>query len=412
MVGESAPSDLLLHHTTLVAKGDSLSVAEGVRVLDLTGCWVMPGWLDLLTRVGEPGYEHRETLHTAAKAAVAGGFTHIVAAPDTDPAPHTRDVVAYIHARSAQAPVTVHTLGCLTKARQGKELAEMAELAEEGVLGFSDGDRFVHHAGLMRRALEYARMLNLPVFVHPEDPDLAAAGMMHEGVAGTRAGVPGIPALAEEIALARDLELAAYTGTPIHVTHVTTARGVDLIRKAKASGVPVTASVSALHLVATDEDVQRSGYHPATKQRPPLRPKRDVEALRVAVADGTIDAILSAHRPYAVHETDVEFYAAPYGATGLELVWPLLNTMLVETGILSLETLAERLSNGPRMVLGLPLISLEVGAQVALTVVDPSSTGPITSKFFSSMSAHSHFVGASLRGRVRGIVGRAGWVGA
>lgn len=376
-------------------------VADALAV-DLGGAFVSEGWTDLYARTGEPGHEPRETLASAAAAAAAGGFARIVLAPETEPVLDTAAAVRFVQERAASLPVAMPVVGALTKGREGRELAELGDLADAGCVAFSDG-RFVADAGLMRRALEYAAMANRPVFVFPHDPVLAGKGLVHEGEAGTRAGALGIPEIAETAALARDLLLAEYTGTRMHVLHATTRRSLDLVREAKARGVAVTASVSAAHLVLTDEAVEASGYDPATKLRPPLRPEADRAALVEALRDGTLDAVFSDHAPYALHETDLEYAAAPFGASALETTWAALATHLVAPGHLPVERAVELLADGPRRVLGLPQPD-------ALTVFDLDTTWTFDVAAMRSKSRHTPFAGAAMTGRVRGLVADGRWM--
>ncbi|MBE2185537.1 MAG: amidohydrolase family protein [Rhodothermales bacterium] len=374
----------------------------GVPTVDVGGAMVSVGWTDLYARTGEPGHEPRETLASAAAAAVAGGFSTLALAPETDPVLDTAAAVRFVQERAAALPVAMPVVGALTKGRNGRELAELGDLADAGCAAFSDG-QFVADAGLMRRALEYAAMLDRPVFVFPHDPALAVKGLVHEGAAGTRAGALGIPEIAETAAIARDLLLADYTGARLHVLHATTRRSLDLVREAKARGVAVTASVSATHLVLTDEDVEASGYDPATKVRPPLRPKADRAALREALLDGTLDAVFSDHAPYALHETDLEYAAAPFGASALETTWAVLATHLVGPGLLPVERAVELLAGGPRRALGLPPTD-------ALTVFDADTTWAFNPAAMRSKSRHTPFAGAALTGRVRGLVVGGRWL--
>jgi dihydroorotase len=386
-----------------------LDAPADARRLDLGGAFVSPGWLDLYARLGEPGLEHRETVATGTAAGWAGGFTALVAAPETDPPLDTHDAVRFVQAQAAKAGAEVAVVGAFTKRRTGEELAELGDLADAGAVAFSDG-RFVADAALMRRALEYAGMLDRPVLVYPHDPALAGRGLMHEGAAGTRAGLPGLPEVAETAALARDLLLAQYTGARIHVLHATTGASLDLIRRAKDAGVRVTASVSAAHLALTDAAVEGTAYRVATKLRPPLRPAADVEALRAALVDGTLDAVFSDHAPHARHETEVEFAAAPFGASALETTWAVLSTHLVGSGLLSVERAAALLWEGPRRCLDLPAPGLAEGAGATLTVFDTDTPWTLDAEHLRSRGKSTPFDGHAFTGRVRGVVVGGRWI--
>ncbi len=396
-------ADLRVRDGIIAEIGAALE-AEDAEVVEAAGCYVSPGWVDLKAQFGEPGLEYRETIKSGAAAAAAGGFTTVVLAPGTQPPMHTRDVVEYVRERARDEAVDVLPVGCITKSREGKELAELADLAEGGAVAFSDGSRYVGDAGLMRRAFEYARMLDRTVFVHPDQADLSGKGMMHEGAAGTRAGMPGIPAVAEEVALARDLLLAEYTGARVHLQHVTTARGLAMVREARARAVQVTAAATVLHATRSDEAVEATLYDPTTKLRPPLRPQADVDAVRAALSDGTLDALFSDHTPYAVYETEVEFGAAPFGVTGLETLWSVVVRDLIETGALSLQQAIALLTSGPRRVLGMPPARLEQGASANFTVFDTETRW--TYNRARSKSRNSPFWGQELKGRVHAIYNR------
>ncbi len=396
-------ADLLVRDGVIADIGEDLRDDEA-EVVDADGAYVSPGWVDLKAHLGEPGLEYRETIASGLAAAAAGGFTMVAIAPGTEPPQDTRDALAYVLERARGSVAELLPVGCLTKKRDGKELSEMADLAEAGAVAFSDGGHFVRDAGLMRRALEYARMLGKPVFVHPEQPDLACGGQMHEGAAGTRAGVRGIPSVAEEVALARDLLLAAYTGTRLHVQHATTAGSLDLLRAARMRGQAVTAAVTPWHAFRTDADVEATGYDVTTKLRPPLRPASDVQAVQTALADGTLDAVFSDHTPYAVFETEVEFGSAPFGVTALETLWSSVVEHLILPGHLPVARAVALLADGPRRVLGRPACRLEIGAPASLTVFDTTTRwryGKPVSK-----SRHSPYLGRELVGRVRAVYHR------
>lgn len=401
--GTSRRADVRVRDGVIAEVGEGLP-GEGSALFEAEGAFLSSGWVDLKAQFGEPGLEYRETIRTGAAAAAAGGFTTVVLAPGTEPAFHTRDVVAYVQERARQEPVDVLPVGCITKAREGKELAEMADLAEGGAIAFSDGSRYVADAGLMRRAFEYARMLDRPVFVHPDEAGLSGRGMMHEGALGTRAGLPGIPPVAEEVAIARDLLLADYTRARVHFQHVTTRRGLDAVRSARASGVRATCAVTPLHATRTDAAVEASGYDAATKVRPPLRPQADVDAIREALRDGTYDALFTDHTPYAVFETEVEFGSAPFGVTGLETAWGVIARDLIRPGHLTIERAVALLTTGPRRVLGLSPTRLAAGEAAALTVFDLDTAWTYTRS--RSKSRHSPFWGETFVGRVRAICNR------
>ncbi len=397
-------ADLLVMDGRLAPEGTA--IPDGARRVDLGGAFVTPGWTDLYARLGEPGLEQRETVATGAAAGWAGGFATLGVAPETDPPLDTHDAVRFVYAQAARVGADVAVIGALTKQRAGHELAEMGDLADAGAVAFSDG-RFVADAALMRHALEYATMLGRVVLLFPHDPALAGKGLMHEGAAGTRAGVPGLPEVAETVALARDLLLAEDTGARVHVLHATTPRSLDLVREAKARGVRVTASVSATHLALTDEAVEASGFRVANKLRPPLRPRAHVDALCAALVDGTFDAVFSDHAPHARHETEVELAAAPFGASALETTWAILSTHLIAPGLLTPAQAAALLWDGPRRCLGLPPVALAGAA--TLTAFDTTTPWTLDAERLRSRGKSTPFDGHAFTGRVRGVLAGGVW---
>nr|WP_243664321.1 dihydroorotase [Rhodothermus marinus] len=312
--GRQRRADLLIRGGRIVGIAESIE-ADDVPVYDATGKFISPGWMDMHVHLREPGQEHKETIETGCRAAAFGGFTAVACMPNTDPPIHTRDVVEFVIERGRRTPVDVHPIACVSKNREGKELTEMADLVEGGAVAFSDDGSPVQHGGLMRRALEYASMLDRAIINHMEDLTLNPHGHMHEGVVSTRLGVPGIPPVAEEVMVARDLILAEYTGGHVHVAHISTARSVELVRQAKARGVRVTAEVCPHHFTLTDEAVERTGFSTNTKMHPPLRTAADIAAIKEGLRDGTIDAICTDHAPHASFEKEVEFIEAPFGSS-------------------------------------------------------------------------------------------------
>jgi dihydroorotase len=400
--GTMQPADLLIRGGVVAAIGVGLG-AEDVPVYDAAGKLVSPGWMDLHVHLREPGFEYKETIETGCRAAAFGGFTAVACMPNTNPPIHTRDVVAFILDRAAATPVDVYPIACVSKHREGKELAEMADLAEGGAVAFSDDGAPVQHGGLMRRALEYSAMLGKPIINHMEDLTLNPHGHMHEGAVATRLGVPGIPALAEEVMIARDLLLAGFTGGHIHVAHISTANAVQLVREAKARGVRVTAEVCTHHFTLTDEVVDTSGYDTHTKMHPPLRTAADVAAMKAGLRDGTIDVICTDHAPHASFEKEVEFLAAPFGILGLETAWGLTGRELIAPGVLTVAQAVHKLCVAPRRVLGLPVPHLAVGEPANLTVFDATTRWTFEAHHIRSKSRNTPFVGAEMVGKAWAI---------
>jgi len=397
--GTTRSADLLIRDGTIRAIGPDLSPDDAPPVYDATDTFISPGWMDMHVHLREPGFEHKETIATGTAAAAAGGFTAVACMPNTEPPLHTRDVVEFVRERAAGAPVDVHPIGCVSKERKGEELAELADLEAGGAVAFSDDGAPVHHAGLMRRALEYSTMLDRPIINHMEAPGLNPNGQMHEGEVSARIGLDGIPGLADDVMIARDVELAAFTGGHVHVAHISTARGVELVRRAKARGLPVTAEVCPHHLALTDAAVERSGFDTHTKMHPPLRSAEDVAALKQGLTDGTIDALCTDHAPHADFEKDVEFVAAPFGITGLETAWGLVGRELIEPGVLSVVEAVRALTMAPRRILRLEPPVLEEGAPASLTVFDASTRWTFTDEHVHSKSRNTPFLGEPLVGR-------------
>jgi dihydroorotase len=402
VTGTTREADVLIRDGTIAAVGSDLGTdAPDVDAprYDASGKMISPGWMDMHVHFREPGYEHKETIATGARAAVAGGFTAVACMPNTDPPIHTRDVVEFILERAAVTPVDVHPIACVSKERAGRELAELADLADGGAVAFSDDGSPVQHAGLMRRALEYSAMIDRPIINHMEELPLNPDGHMHEGEVSSRLGVSGIPGLAEEVMIARDVELAGYTGGDVHVAHISTARSVELVRRAKSRGIPVTAEVCPHHFTLTDAAVERSGFHANTKMHPPLRSAADVAAIKDGLADGTIDAICTDHAPHAPHEKDAEFTTAPFGILGLETAWGLVGRELIEPGVLSVTEAVRKLTVAPRRILRLDVPEIVEGEPACLTVFDASTRWTFTADHVRSKSRNTPFVGDDLVGK-------------
>ncbi len=403
--------DVLIEDGLIAAVGPDAS-KDGER-LDARGLVVCPGFVDIHCHLREPGFEHKETIATGTLAAARGGFTTVCAMPNTEPPIDSVATVEFVlRTAQTQGAVRVLPIGCLTRRRAGRELAEMAELARAGAVAFSDDGSPMADAHLMRWALEYARMLDLPVIDHCEDEALTAGGVMHEGWVSTRLGLRGSPSAAEESMVARDIALADETGAHVHIAHVSTTGSVELVRQAKARGVPVTAEVTPHHLALTQEAVLLGAgeapgglaYDTSAKVNPPLRTRRDVEACVAGLKDGTIDCIATDHAPHAVQDKLCEFDVAAFGISGLETAFALCLS-LVSDGLLKLGRLAEALTIGPMRALGLDrhvegLGTLSVGAPGDVVLIDPAAEWVVDPEMFASKGKNTPLAGRRLKGRV------------
>jgi dihydroorotase len=390
--GVDGIQDLLIADGRIARSGKQIGAPAEVRVVDATGKVVCPGFIDIHTHLREPGHEYKETVASGTRAAAAGGFTAVCCMANTFPVNDNRAVTDYILARArVEGVVRVHPIGAVTRNLEGTQLAELAEQAEAGCVAFSDDGRCVMNAEIYRRAMEYALPFGAPIISHAEDTNLARDAAMNEGIVSTELGLHGQPAAAEEVMVARDIVLAELTGAHLHVAHVSTAGAVRMIREAKARGVRVTAEVTPHHLLLTEEAVR--SWDPNTKMAPPLRGKRDVEALLEALADGTIDCIATDHAPHALSEKEDEYAEAANGVIGLETAVGLLLDRLVKPGVIDLPTLVTRLSSAPARLLNLPGGSLAPGAVADITILDPQQPWTVDPARFRSRARNTPFAG-------------------
>jgi dihydroorotase len=369
------------------------AVDANTEVFDATGKFVTPGFFDLNCNIGELGLETKEDLQTGTSAAAAGGFTGIALMPNTQPPVHSKAEVEYLVNKAKQNLVDVYPLGAISHKREGKDMAEMYDMYQSGAKAFTDGNRPVQDAGLMERALLYAQGFGALIFSYPEDTAIAGKAKVHEGEVSTLLGMKGIPSLAEELMIARDLYLAEYTNSSIHFTTISTTRSVQLIREAKNNGLNVTCDVAAHHLVLTDEAL--SGFDSQYKVKPPLRTQKDVDALIAGLNDGTIDAIVSQHTPHEIEFKAVEFETAEFGIIALQTAF----SLALQTG-LSIELIVEKLSVNPRKILNVTAAVVAEGNQANLVVVDTTAEWTYTRQNNYSKSANSPFVGQNLKGKV------------
>ena len=403
------PETLVKHRADILIRDGSIEAVESEIIVadipkfDASGLLVSPGWLDMHVHLREPGYEYKETIESGCRAAAAGGFTGVACMPNTNPPIHTRDVVEFVIERAASTPVDVYPIATVSKNREGKELSEMADLKAGGAVAFSDDGSPVQDSGLMRRALEYSSMLGRPVINHMEDLTLNRNGHMHEGIVATRLGIPGIPGLAEEVMIARDILLAEFTGGHVHVAHISTGRAVELVREARKRGINITAEVCAHHFALTAELVEQSNFDTSTKMHPPLRTKSDVAAMKEGLRDGTIDVICTDHAPHASFEKEVEYIAAPFGIIGLETAWGLTGRELIREGVLSVEEAVRKLTFEPRRILGIEQVSVTTGSRANLTIFDATSEWIFEERHIKSKSKNTPFIGATMVGRAHAV---------
>ena len=399
VAGVDSLLDVRIDGGTIAELGSRLDT-NAHRVVAGEELLLAPAFVDPHVHLRTPGREDEETLASGTRAAAAGGYCAILAMPNTDPVVDSAAVLgSLIDAAEADAEIPVGFLAAITKGQQGGELTEMAELAEAGAAGFTDDGRPIASPGLMRRALQYGAVTCRPVAVHCEEPTLSRDGQMHEGAVSAELGLSGYPSVAESVMVERDLALAAYEGRPLHVLHVSARESVEGVRAARAAGVHATAEVTPHHLCLTDEAVRSLDAN--LKMNPPLRSANDRAALVEGLRDGTIQAIATDHAPHARHEKDVPFEAAPFGVTGLETAFAALYTQLVEPGLLSLETLIERMTAGPARIYGLPAPRIAVGEPANLVLLDLRASRRIEESGFRSRSVNSWLVGKRVTGKVR-----------
>lgn len=391
--------DVLIENGTITSIKARISSDKNVKTIESANLHISAGWMDMQASFCDPGYEHKEDLQSGIKAAAVGGFTAVAVVSGTNPPIHSKAQVQYIVNNTAGAAVDVHPIGTLTQSREGKELSEMYDMKQAGAIAFSDDKNAVTNAGILMRALLYSKNFNGLVITHCDDKGISQDGKINEGVVSTKLGLKGIPALAEELMVSRNIFLAEYTEAPIHIANVSTQRSVELIRQAKAKGLKVTASACGYSL-ALDENLLMD-FDSNYKLSPPLRTKTDTEAIRKGVADGTIDVISSDHRPQDIESKDVEFDHASNGMLGLQTLYAMINS---NKGKLKTEDLIAAISSNPRKIFNLAQPVIAEGAAANITAFDPETEWVFEKKQILSKSSNTPFIGTKFKGKVIGTI--------
>lgn len=394
--------DVLIEDGKIARVAESIE-AEGATVRDLSGKYLVPGLVDMHVHLREPGFEHKEDIASGTRAAAMGGFTGVCSMPNTDPVADNGVTIGYIAARAAAVgKCRVYPAGAMSKGLKGEIISEMGDMVAQGAVAFTDDGRGIQDAGMMRRAMDYGKMFGKVFMSHCQDEGLVGAGQVNEGVVSTRLGLLGWPAQGEELQIARDIMLAELTGCALHIQHISTAAGLDMVRAAKEKGLDVTCEVTPHHLFMSEDDID-STYNTCLKVNPPLRTKADCEALIEGVKDGSIDVIATDHAPHAAWEKAHEFEYAPFGMTGLETSLALVNTHLVKTGAIDYAQMVELMAVAPREILGLEPVKIAEGSVADITVFDPDAEWVVEEAGFVSKSKNSGFIGAKLVGRATDV---------
>ncbi len=395
-------ADILIDGQIIAQVGKNIECADA-EIFDRDGCIAVPGLVDIHIHLRDPGQEYKETIETGTAAAAHGGFTGICSMPNTNPTTDNATTIDYVLDKATQAGhCRVYPSGACTKGLKGESLSEMGDMVLHGAVAFTDDGRGVQNSGVMRRVMDYAKMFNKVVMSHCQDEDLVGPGQVNEGVVSTRLGLAGWPATGEELQIQRDIALSELTGCPIHIQHITSARGVELVREGKARGIQVTCEVTPHHLVLNEDDITTT-YNTNLKMNPPLRSKADNAALIEGIKDGTIDCIVTDHAPHADHEKAREFELAPFGMTGLETSLGVILTYLVDPGLITYNELVELMAIKPREILRLDQVTLKQGSVADITIFDPEVTWTVQSDDMYSKSHNSGFLGYTLKGRATDV---------
>ncbi|HJW18539.1 MAG TPA: dihydroorotase [Flavisolibacter sp.] len=389
--------DILIENGKIIQIGTIGTTAS--REIHIEGLHVSTGWMDVYANFCDPGLEYKETLITGAQAAAAGGYTDVMVLPNTSPVLHNKSGIEYIVQKARALPVTFHPIGAITKNAEGKELAEMYDMHESGAVAFSDGTNTIQSSGILLKALQYLKAIDKTVIQVPDDKAISATGLINEGIESTRLGLAGKPAIAEELMVQRDIELAKYTNSRIHLTGVSTKKSIELIRAAKQEGIAVTCSVTPYHICFCDEDL--ADYDTNLKVNPPLRTRSDMNAIREALIMGSVDCIATHHLPQDRDHKLLEFEYADYGMTGLETCFAAINTCMPG---LPLDKLVSLLSTNPRRIFDLDINPIDVNVNASLSLFVPEQKWTV--KTLQTKSKNSPFIGKELTGKPIGIINK------
>lgn len=395
-------SDVVIEDGKIQHVGEILTSSFDGDILECQGKIISPGWLDMHVHLREPGYEGKETIISGCLSAANGGFTGVCCMPNTSPPIDTQEIIQYIKDRSKGFLVNVFPVAAITKRREGKELSEILELVEQGAVAISDDGNPLMSSELMRRALEYSKMVDVPVIGHEEDKTMTEGGDINEGFISTCQGLNGMPSVAEEIMISRDIMLSEYTDGRFHVAHISTKNSVELVRQAKVKGIKVTAEVTPHHFTLTEEAVR--DFDTNTKMNPPLRTESDRQALIDGLKDGTIDVIVTDHAPHAIEEKDAEYIYAPFGIVGLETSLGLTMFQLLHKKIISLEDLIKKFAVVPYEILNLDKPAIKKGQVANLTIFDANEEWQVSASKFLSKSQNSPFIGWQLKGKPYAVI--------
>ncbi len=403
IVSSSSPfngqvKDVLIVDGLIAKIADTIS-ENADELIEINHLHLSIGWMDIFSNFADPGYEQKETLESGAAAAAAGGFTDVMVVPNTNPAISSKSQVEYIVGKAANLPVNIYPIAAVTKNAEGKELAEMYDMHSSAAVAFSDGTQPIQSPGVLLKALQYVKAVHATVIQLPDDKSISKNGLMNEGITSTQLGLPGRPAIAEELMIARDIELLKYTGSKLHITGVSTKKGIELITEAKKQGLQLTCSVTPYHCWFCDEDLV--GYDSNLKLDPPLRTREDLMATRQAVQEGTIDCIASHHMPQHWDDKTCEFEYAKNGMIGLETLFGVMNAVLNNT-----EQLVEQLTIAPRKIFGLAIPVINEGEKATLSLFVPAEKYVFDASMIRSRSQNSAFVGKELKGKVIGIINK------